>query len=59
MTNADDERSIVQRAIDFAFGKPEAHQPTLRMNRKQRRIQRSLIRKRQVVNKRKKHEGRG
>lgn len=45
MTNAADERSIVQRAIDFAFGKPEAHNPVPRMNRKMRRTQRALLRK--------------
>lgn len=36
MTN-EENKSIIQRAVEFAFGKPKAHQPPPGMNRKQRR----------------------
>ena len=44
------DKSIIQRALDFAFGKPEAHTPGIRENRKQRRA-------REAVQRSRKHRG--
>lgn len=53
-----EKKSPMQAAIDFIMGKPEAHQPPPRMNRKQRRRAIALRRKANVKAKRLKHEGR-
>ncbi len=57
--NDEKDKSIIQRAIDFAFGKPEAHQPMRRANRKERRTRVAILRKRAAAKKRRKHERRG
>ncbi len=52
-------KSITKKALEIAFGKPEAHNPQPRMNRKQKRSYYHQLRKKKAAKARRKHEGRG
>lgn len=58
MTDKEETKSLVQKAIDFAFGSPEAHVPSRQLNRKERRTRISIARKQAVRKRRKKFGGR-
>lgn len=58
MADKEEEKSLVQKAIDFAFGSPEAHTPSRQLNRKERRTRLSIARKQAVRKRRKKFSGR-
>jgi len=49
--------NVAKRIIDALLGKPEAHQPTFRLNRKQKRSQQHVLRKRAAAKNRKRYEG--
>lgn len=49
---------MFEKLKDFVLGKPKAHVAPVKQNRKQKRVQQSLLRKRAAAKNRRKHEKR-
>lgn len=49
---------MFEKIKDFVLGKPKAHTPAVKMNRKQKRQQQHMLRKRAAAKNRRKHEKR-